>query len=207
MSELQFRLPGTSTAIMQFLDRIAEGERLSLGLFYSNLRPPGVALAVLLWLMKPVVEVGYLGYCLKVTRGDKGAYKDILDGFLFFGKIILIFIMSMVLILMWSVLLIFPGVIAAYRYRQAYYVLLDDPEKSALQCIQESKRLMAGNKIELFLLDFSFLGWFILDMAVSYVMTLLSVPFPLPIVSVYLTPYIGLTRAAFYNQLVNRLIV
>ena len=205
MSELQYRLPGTSNAVSQMLDQLAAGERLSVGLLYSNMKPPGVALAALLALMRPVVEVGYVRYCMNVSRGEKGGYGDLLDGFLFFGKIIMIFLIKLVLILLWSLLLIVPGVIAAYRYRQAYYVLLDDPDKGPIQCIIESRRLMSGRKIDLFLLDFSFLGWIILDIIVTNIMALLAVPFPLPIVSIYLTPYVGLTRAAFYNNLVSRL--
>lgn len=204
MSELQFRLPGTSDAYTLFLDKLLAGEQPSLELFYTGLRPVGVALAALLWLISPVIEAGYMSYCLKVTRGAKGGYKDILDGFLFFGKIILISILSWVFILLWSLLLIFPGVIAAYRYRQAYYILLDDPKKGALQCIMESKRLMAGNKLDMFLLDLSFLGWVLLDYAVILIIPL---PFSVPLVSVFLTPYMGLTRAGYYNTLINKLVV
>lgn len=204
MSELQFRLPGTSSAYTQFLGQIAAGEQISPRLLYSNLRPPGVALAALLWLMQPVIEIGYKSYCLKTLRGSKGGYKDILDGFLYFGKVIIISIASLFLILLWSLLLLFPGIIAAYRYRQAYYILLENPEKGALQCIRESKRLMEGKKLELFLLDLSFIGWFILDYAVAMFIPL---PFSFPIVSVFLTPYLGLTRAAYYDGLINRLVV
>ena len=204
ISELIFRLPGTSDAFTQFNEQLASGERISIGLFYSNLRPVGVALAALLWLMQPVIDVGYKSYCLKLSRKSNGSYKDILDGFLYFGKIILITITTSVLILLWSLLLLFPGLVAYYRYSQAYYILLDAPEKSVIQCIRESKSLMDGKKLDLFLLDLSFLGWVILDYAV---VLLLPIPFSLPIVSIFLTPYYGLTRASYYDRLITGLVV
>ena len=202
MSELQFRLPGTVSAYERYVEQLASGDFQNLQMVYSYLRPSGVPLAVLLWILSSVLDAGFMSYCLKVTRGNGGDHKDVFDGFLYLGKVILIKIMTNFLILLWSFLFIFPGVVAFYRYRQAYYVLLDDPQKSALQCIRESKSLMHGQKLDLFLLDLSFIGWVLLD---NIVIILLPLPFTLPLVSIWLTPYTGLARAAFYNQLLNRL--
>lgn len=207
ISELRFRMPGISDAYMQFLQKVASGEMPGFALLFSNLRPAGVALSLLLWLLSPVIDVGYMSYCLKLTRGQTGGYRDILDGFLFFGKIIIIFLITRILVILWLLLLIIPGIIAAYRYRQAFYILLDAPEKGVLQCIRESKQLMAGNKLDLFLLDLSFLGWIFADYAVMLLFILVSLPFSLPIVSIFLTPYLGLTYAAYYDHLINRLVV
>jgi len=204
MSELEFRLPGTMAAYEQYYQRLTAGELPGLNTVYSNFRPSGAALAVVLWFMSSVLDAGFIIYSLKMVRGQDGGYKDIFDGFLYFGKIILIKLITTVLTILWSLLFFFPGIIAHYRYRQACYILLDDPQKSALQCIQESKRHMRGNKLDLFLLDLSFFGWFALDFLVTL---LIPSPFALPIVSIWLTPYLGLTRAAYYNRLMNRLTV
>ena len=204
MSELQFRLPGTSGAYSMLLEQLNAGEKPVLSMLYSNLRPAGAALAALLWLARPVVETGYVSYCLKTSRAEGGGYATILDGFLFFGKIILITLIKWVLIFLWSLLFLFPGISAYYMYSQAYYILLDDPEKGALQCVRESKRLMKGKKLDLFLIDLSFIGWGLLDYAV---MLFLPLPFSFPIVSVYLTPYLGLTHAMYYDRLVKTLVV
>ena len=204
ISELQYRLPGTATALEQYLERVSDGEFGSLSMLYSNFRPSGAALAVVLWLMTPVIDVGFMSYCLKLIRGQGGEYKDLLNGFLFFGKILLITIITLILTTLWSLLFIFPGIAAHYRYRQAYYILLDDPNKGVLQCIRESGRLMAGHKLELFLLDISFLGWILVDILVVW---LLPIPFSLPVIQIWLKPYMGLTRAGFYDKLIGSLVV
>ena len=204
MSELEFRLPGTSNAYVTFLERIASGEMPSPNVFYSNLRPSGVALTTVLVLMQLVIATGYKRYCMKIARAQSGDFKDIFEGFQFFAKIILISLLSTAFVLLWSMLFVFPGIAAAYRYRQAYYILFDAPEKSALQCIRESKRLMAGNKLDLFLLDLSFIGWVILDYAV---VSLLPLPFAFPAIMIWLNPYRGLTLAAYYDSLIGKLLV
>ena len=82
-----------------------------------------------------------------------------------------------------------PGIVAAYRYRQALYLLLDHPERSAWQCLRESGELMSGHKWELFVLDLSFLGWAMLSAMFAPV-------------SIWLDPYRAITNAGFYNRLI-----
>ena len=200
ISSLTFLLPGTIN-LEDIYSRLASGEMPSLSMIYLSFRPFGVVLAVLLYMIQPVIDAGFMSYCMKTHRTQNGEYKNVFDGFLYILKVLTIFIVSSILIFLWSLLFFFPGISAYYRYRQAYYILLDDPKKSALQCIAESKRIMRGKKLDLFILDLTFIGWYLLDIAVQL---LIPTPFALPIVSIWLSPYIGLSRVAFYeNQLIN----
>ena len=196
ISWLAVRLLG-SFGILDTLTRFASGELLDPSTLFANIRPLGAILAVLLLLLHPILDVGFVSYCLKINRNREADYKDIFNGFTIFIKIISIFIISTIFIFLWSLLLFVPGIVASYSYRQAYYILLDDPEKSAIQCIAESKLIMHGHKVDLFILDFSFLGWFFLD---SAFVLLTPLPFVFSIISVWLSPYLGLTRAAFYEN-------
>ena len=204
MTTLQQQLPGTFAAYTQYLDRMSEGEIQSLGTVLSYFKPGGIPFAIVLWLLLPIIEAGYKSYCLKISRGQKGDLVDIFNGFLFFGKAILLNIAISFFTTLWTLLFIFPGIAAHYRYRQAFYILVDDPQKGVLQCIGESKRMMKGKKLDLFLLDLSFIGWSALHFLT---VLLLPFPFPLPLVLIWLTPYYNLTCAAFYNQLIKELAV
>ena len=93
--------------------------------------------------------------------------------------------------MLWSLLFVIPGIIAAYRYRMALYLLLDHPEMSVMQCIQESKRMMKGHKGELFVMDLSFLGWASLE----------SIPVFGYAVQVWTTPYISMSYVLYYEAL------
>jgi len=200
VSWLSFRLPGNINT-QDIYSRLASGEMPGLGIIYTNFRPTGVFLALLLLLLQPIIDVGFISYCMKINRSQKTELKDLFNGFLFFIKVLSVFIISAVFIFLWSLFFVIPGIVASYRYRQAYYILLDDPGKSALSCITESKLMMHGKKLDLFLLDLSFFGWYFLDFIIFM---LIPFSFAFPIVSVWLSPYIGLTRAAFYeNQITD----
>ena len=203
VSWLSFRLPGSLSA-EDINRRLLSGEIPGIDLIYSDFRPIGVLLAILLMLMQPILDLGFISYCLKIYRAQSTEFKDLFNGFIFFVKALAIFLLTSVLIFLWSMLFIIPGIVASYRYRLAYYILLDDPQKSALQCISESKLIMHGNKLDLLTIDISFIGWFILDL-ILYILN--PFPFPLPFLSVWLSPYLGLTRAAFYEDRMSKIAV
>ena len=62
---------------------------------------------------------------------------------------------------LWSLLFVIPGIVKSYSYSMAYYIRCDNPTFTATQAINESIRIMNGNKWRLFCLHLSFIGWFI----------------------------------------------
>ena len=90
---------------------------------------------------------------------------------------------------LWSMLFVIPGLVKSYSYAMTNYILLDRPELSATDAITESRKMMNGHKMELFILDLSFIGWYIL------------VGLTFGIASLYVTPYHMGARAAFYETL------
>ena len=69
------------------------------------------------------------------------------------------------------------------------YILKDDPTLKNNAAIEKSMKMMEGHKMQLFLLDLSFLGWVLLSCLT------LGLGFLL------LIPYIQTTRAHFYEDL------
>jgi len=203
VSWLTLRLPGSINA-NEIYSRLASGEMPGVGIIYTNFRPVGVLLAILLYLIQPVLDVGFTSFCMKTSRSQDTDVKDLFNGFMFFSKVVSIFIITTVFIFLWSMLFVIPGIIASYRYRLAYYILIDDPGKGAMQCINESKLMMHGKKLDLLTIDISFIGWYILDLAVVFI---IPSPIALPIVSIWLSPYLGLTRAAFYEDQITKIAV
>ncbi|CCI82034.1 hypothetical protein FC41_GL000658 [Lactobacillus hominis DSM 23910 = CRBIP 24.179] len=64
-------------------------------------------------------------------------------------------------------------------------------EITATQAISESRKVMDGHKGELFVLDLSFIGWWLLSILT------LGIGF------LWLIPYVRVTHANFYRQLVG----
>jgi len=199
VSRFQASLSGASGLYQRYMERVAAGGPHSFRMLFSFIPPLGTAVAVVLWFAAVVLKAAFMLYCL--TRINRKPVSPV--GAQFFGKLILIAAITAALTALWSLLFFFPGAAAHYRYRQAYYILMDDPGKSALRCISESKLLMAGNKLDLFLIDMSFLGWHILSVALTAVW-LFILPFPLPILLVWVLPYTGFTRALYYDHLLEK---
>ena len=62
----------------------------------------------------------------------------------------------------WSLLLVIPGIIKSYSYAMTDFILKDEPEMKNNAAIEKSMAMMEGNKMKLFMLDLSFIGWAIL---------------------------------------------
>ena len=100
-------------------------------------------------------------------------------------------ILSTIYIFLWTLLLIIPGIIKSYSYALTPYILVEHPEMSAYEAIEESMRLMDGHKFDLFYLQLSFIGWAILS--------ILS----LGLGFFWLIPYQMTAQAAFYRDIKN----
>ena len=100
-------------------------------------------------------------------------------------------VLSTIYIFLWTLLLIIPGIIKSYSYALTPYILVEHPEMSANEAIEESMRLMDGHKFDMFYLQLSFIGWAILS--------ILS----LGLGFFWLIPYQMTAQAAFYRDIKN----
>lgn len=135
---------------------------LDLPLFmFSYLFELGAANLYVMLVSGPL-SLGISAYYLKLFRREPAKPTDILYGFEYFLKALGLYLVMALFIVLWSLLFIIPGIIAACRYSQAFFILADDPGKGVMQCIRESKERMYGNKGKFFLLGLSFIGWIFL---------------------------------------------
>lgn len=80
-------------------------------------------------------------------------------------------------IFLWCLLLFIPGIIKSYSYCFAPYISMDNDELTVEECINESMKMMNGNKMKLFLLDLSFIGWYLLCIVTLGIAILWVVPY------------------------------
>ena len=175
---LQASSEGRADAAMQLMARAMPG--------------PGESLIdVLLHLALSVVSVGFSIFTLNSIRRNAPDYGNLLDGFGMMPRLLWLLILEALFIMLWSMLFVIPGIIAAYRYSLAVYIMIDHPELSAMDCIRESKRMTYGYKSQLFQLDLSFILWLLLS----------GMPVIGYAVQVYLTPYMETARALYYERI------
>lgn len=130
---------------------------------------PGTFVSILTGLMSMVLAAGFVMYCMAIRRGERAEYLTLFDGFSFVGKLILLNIVIYLFTMLWSMLFLIPGLIAAYRYRFALYNLYENPGIGVMEALEMSKRQTLGYKSQLFTLDLSYIGWFLLDSLPSIV--------------------------------------
>lgn len=105
-------------------------------------------------------------------------------------KLIWASILVEIYVILWSLLLIVPGIIKSLAYSQTIFILRDHPEYSVSEAITESRKMMDGYKWKYFLLNLSFIGWIFLSVFFTAFIGLL-----------WVIPYIIASFAEFYNEL------
>lgn len=109
------------------------------------------------------LTIGLVSILIKrITTNSDVELADIFDGFKkdVSGNILLGFMHSL-FIFLWSLLFVIPGLIKTYSYSMCFYIKNENPEKDWKECLQESQEMMKGHKWQLFCLDLSFIGWYI----------------------------------------------
>ena len=120
-----------------------------------------IALLLKIFLFNPL-SVGCFGFF--VENHEEPARLEVLKkGFGNYGNVFFTLFLRDLFLLLWTLLFIIPGVIKAYSYRMVPYILAEDPTLSPTECISRSKEMMSGHKWEAFMLDLSFIGWYILE--------------------------------------------
>ena len=138
---------------------------------------------------------GYSIVMLSVMRGGEMNIGGLFDGFNDFGRIVGTKLLQAIYTFLWTLLLVIPGIIKNYSYAMTDFILKDQPELANNAAIEKSMAMMDGNKMKLFLLDLSFIGWAILCL------------FTFGIGFLFLQPYVQSAHAAFYEDLKAQTVV
>ena len=138
---------------------------------------------------------GYSIVMLSVMRGGEMNIGGLFDGFNDFGRIVGTKLLQAIYTFLWTLLLVIPGIIKNYSYAMTDFILKDQPELANNAAIEKSMAIMDGNKMKLFLLDLSFIGWAILCL------------FTFGIGFLFLQPYVQSAHAAFYEDLKAQTVV
>lgn len=145
-------------------------------LMSEDLMMPGEGLSsIYSLLVSGAFTFGITVFFLDLVREKKSDIGQVFSGFGYYFKTLLLMVVMSIFIALWTLLFIIPGIIAAIRYSQAFYILADDPDKDIMQCLKESKAMMKGNKAKYFCLELSFIGWALLVYFVFMIATTVSV--------------------------------
>ena len=129
---------------------------------YAGMMIPSILLSLVSTLVTGFLSMGFTAYTLRVINRQPAGINDLFAYARYCLKIWGLSIVMGFFVFAWSLLLWVPGIIAMYRYSQAVYIFAENPDKGIMECINESKAMMYGHKMDKFVLDLSFILWYLL---------------------------------------------
>lgn len=133
--------------------------------------------------------LGWSVFFLSLSRKQEARLAQLFEGFNRFADALVAYLLMTLFIILWTLLLIIPGVVASLSYSQTFFILADNPQLKGSEALRKSKALMKGNRWKLFFLLWRFFGWFLLG--------ILSIG----IGFLWIMPYLAATLAHFYDDL------
>ena len=149
---------------------------------------PGGSLVVSI-IITPAFSLSLIRVYLNVIKGNHPEAGDSFCGFDDFWSAFKVTFLVGLFTFLWSLLFVIPGIIKSFSYSMSTYILAENKGKPALECINESKAMTNGHKMDLFVLGLSFIGWGFLCVIT------------LGIASIWVIPYMQATYANAYNSL------
>ena len=137
----------------------------------------------------PALSIGLYLVFLDMTYGKDPEVSTLFNGFQYTGKALWLTILVGVFTFLWALLFYIPGIVKAISYSMSYYVLAENPNMTAREALNVSKRITNGHKMDIFVLGLSFIPWILL------------VTVTCGIAAIYVVPYMQLTITNFYHEI------
>lgn len=155
----------------------------------------GITTVVILIVLVAKVFVGNLlkmgGYRFFIlNQTAQPGIGTLLDGFRsgHYVNIVLAMFLRDLFTALWSLLLVVPGIVKHYEYLMVPYIIAENPAMDYKEAFQISKQMMDGEKMEAFIMDLSFLGWYLLSAVTCGLLAIF-----------YVNPYVQASFAEMYT--------
>ncbi len=143
-----------------------------------------IAMSLLLF----IVTVGYTKFMLNFINDKEYSLDQLWSYFGDWKNLATVWIHETIMIFLYFLLLIVPGIIKTISYSLVPYILVDDPNMSSGDVLDLSSKMMNGHKMDYFKLELSFIGWHLLA-----VLTL-------GILEIWIAPYQATAMTKFLSE-------
>ena len=150
--------------------------------------PIALVLGIIQFIVGGMIQLGYCRFLLNLHDGQEASFKDIFSQTHRFADGFCLMFLKALFVFLWSLLFVIPGIVATYRYAMAPFILAEHPGMRASEAIDASKYMTMGSKMDLFILDLSFIGWdllCVLTLGIGYL---------------WLNPYRSMAYTVFYRE-------
>lgn len=144
---------------------------------------------LILLLISGPLSLGIIKFTINISRNQEARIEQLFESFSNFGTSTGAYLLTVLFTLLWTLLLIIPGIIAALSYSMTFYIIADDDSIGAMDAIDKSKKMMYGHKWKYFRLLLRIFG-----------LSLLCI-LTLGIGFLWLFPYAQVSTAKFYEDI------
>lgn len=137
----------------------------------------------------PPLAIGRAMFCLKVYRGEKPGPEELFEPFKRYGHNLGGILWMTLFIILWSLLLVVPGIIKGFAYCFTTCLLEDYPTLPAKDALKMSMKLTKGHKMDIFVMSLSFIGWGLLCFVTAGLVMIF-----------YAGPYFNISLAGLYDE-------
>lgn len=124
-----------------------------------------------------ILSIGLVEFMVSYINGKKYDFDMIFSRFKDWKQILLTYFHQFIRIFAWALLLIIPGIVKGYSYAMVSYILESDQNIAPVDALKLSEKIMSGHKMELFMLELSFIGWHLLAIPTLMILEVWIVPY------------------------------
>ncbi|MDR0896853.1 MAG: DUF975 family protein [Oscillospiraceae bacterium] len=164
------------------------GIMVALGVLSSAITAMTWGIGVLL--LAPPLTVGLYAYWLAIWRGETVGFEKLFAGFSRYVQSLVAMLWMYLWIILWTLLFFIPGIIKGLSYFATPYLVADYPDLNPREALKISMRITEGHLMEIFIMNLSFFGWYLLSAFTAGILAL-----------VHVAPYHGISTAGLYESL------
>ena len=124
-----------------------------------------------------IIDVGLIRWMTNFINDKETKIEILFSKFKAWKQVTMVFIHQFAMVLLYTLLLIIPGMIKALGYSLVPYILANDSNMGSDEVLKLSEKMMKGHKMDLFMFSLSFIGWHLLAI------------FTLGILEIWIIPY------------------
>ncbi|MBQ8827392.1 MAG: DUF975 family protein [Oscillospiraceae bacterium] len=111
-----------------------------------------------------IINMGLVTWFHKAINDPKANVGRMFEPFTvkYLDNVLTMFLKNL-FITLWSLLFVIPGIIKTYEYYAVEYIKSECPDMAPMKVLDLSKRMMNGHKMDVFILQLSFIGWALLS--------------------------------------------
>ena len=153
--------------LMYLPDRVRSYRQVLFGLVYPKQTPLGNALSflvpVLVYFIYGVMFMAYSYLHIVMSHTTKEVkFSTYIHGYSFWLQGFLGYLWYLLWTTLWSFLFVIPGIVKSYAYSQMFFIMAENPDIPVRKAMRMSILMTNGHKADLFKMDMSLLGWYIL---------------------------------------------